>query len=157
MNEWFKKNILFISDLLDENGCYLNIQDLQNKYSVETNFLTFYGLQKSIKAFMKSLKIIKEEENFKPFVPFNLKLFCTTKKGTKIMYNLLMTLNVDTNVISFNKQKWGRHFTLSKLQWQIIYQLSFINMKSSKLQWLQYRINHYILTTTHVSKGRYQE
>ena len=94
------------------------------------------------------LKIIKEEENFRPFVRFKLKLFCTAKKGTKIMYK---TLNVDTNVISFNKQKWGRHFTLSKLQWQIIYQLSFINMKSSKLQWLQYRINHYILTTTHVS------
>ena len=42
---------------------------------------------------MKSLKIIKEEEHLKPFVPFNLKLFCTTKKGTKIMYR---TLNVDT-------------------------------------------------------------
>lgn len=34
---------------------------------------------------MKSLKIIKEEENLKHFVPLNLKLFCTTKKGTKIM------------------------------------------------------------------------
>ena len=49
-SEWFKKNILFISDLLDENGCYLNIIDLQNKYNTETNFLTFYGLQKSIKS-----------------------------------------------------------------------------------------------------------
>ena len=79
-------NIVFISDLLDENVFYLNIQDLQNKYSVETNFLTFKGLQKSIKAFMKSLKIIKEKENFKPFVQFNLKLFCTAKKGTKTIY-----------------------------------------------------------------------
>ena len=103
---------MFISDLLDENGCFLNIQDLQNKYNVETNFLIFYGLQKSIKAFMKSLMIIKEEENFKPFVPFNLKLFCTTKKGTKIMDK---TFNVDTNVISLNKHTWGRNFTLSKL------------------------------------------
>ena len=130
---------MFISDLLDENGCFLNVQDLQNKFNVEINFL-----QKSIKAFMKSLKIIKEEKIFKPFVPFNLKLFCSTKKGTKIMYN---AFNVDTNVISFNKQKWERHFTLSKSQWQNIYQLPFINIKSSKLQWLQYRINHHILTT----------
>ena len=60
------------------------------------------------------------------------------------MYN---TFNVDTNVISFNKQKWERHFSLSKSQWQNIYQLPFINIKSSKLQWLQYRINHHILTT----------
>ena len=57
------------------------------------------------------------------------------------------TLNTEENVTSFYKSKWGKYFTLSKLQWKAIFHLPFISTKSTKLQWLQYRINHHILTT----------
>jgi hypothetical protein len=39
------------------------------------------------------------------------------------------------------------YFEDSELEWKTIMQLLFMNTKSAKLQWLQFRINHHILTT----------
>ena len=104
----------------------------------------YLGLQKSIEASMNYQEIPKEEVNPKPFIPFHIKLFCSSKKGTRVMYD---TLNLDEKVTSFYKPKWGVYFTLSEQQWKSIFHLPFINTKSTKLQWLQFRINHHILTT----------
>lgn len=141
--DWFNKNIVYINDLLDENGSFLSLQDLQSKFDVKSNFLTYLGLQKSILTSLHYHGISKEDDNPRPFIPFHIKLFCSPRKGSKIMYNIL---NME-NVTSFNKSKWGLFFMLSDLQWKTIYQLPFVNIKSTKLQWLQFRINHHILTT----------
>lgn len=129
--------------MLDENGSFLSLQDLQSKFDVKSNFLTYLGLQKSILTSLHYHGISKEDDNPRPFIPFHIKLFCSPRKGSKIMYNIL---NME-NVTSFNKSKWGLFFMLSDLQWKTIYQLPFVNIKSTKLQWLQFRINHHILTT----------
>lgn len=38
---------------------------------------------------MASEKFDKEMTNPRPFIPFQIKLFCLTKKGTKLMYDIL--------------------------------------------------------------------
>lgn len=45
--DWFNKNIVYFNDLLDENGSFLSLKDLQSKFDVKSNFLTYLGLQKS--------------------------------------------------------------------------------------------------------------
>lgn len=98
--EWYDKNIVYISDLLGENGSFLSLQDLQSKFDVKSNFLTYLGLQKSISTSLPYHRIPHKDDNLRPFIPFHIKLFCSSRKGSKIMYN---TLNIEKNATSFNK------------------------------------------------------
>ena len=141
--KWFKNNIVYISDLLDENGSFLSFENLQKIYKIKTNFLIYASLQNSIKSILASQKIIMQTDNPKPFIPFNIKIFCTNKKGTKHIYNTLIA----EKVIPLGKMKWGKIFEISDNQWGKIYSYPFHQTKNSKLQWLQFRINNYILTT----------
>lgn len=45
------------------------------------------------------------------------------------------------------KEKWSKHFVITEKQWVSIVHLPFKITSDSKLQWLQYRMIHYILTT----------
>ena len=67
--------------------------------------ISFAKINKGI--YIDSVKIMKEEKNLKAFILFNLKLFCTAKRGTMIMYENIIK---DTNVIS----KWRRHSLYQK-------------------------------------------
>ena len=142
--EWFNKNIIYINDLLDDKGSFLDLQTFISRFNIKTDFLTYLSLKNSIIASMINHKIAKKEVNNKPFIPVHIQIFCSPKKGTKAMYD---TLNCAENVSSFYKPKWEVYFKLSELEWKTIMQLPFINTRSAKLQWLQFRINHHILTT----------
>ena len=60
--EWFSKGIIFINDLLNENGKFLSFQEFQIKYDFKTNFLHFYQV---INAIPKAL-VIKARTQDKP-------------------------------------------------------------------------------------------
>lgn len=134
---------MYISDLLDEKGSFYSLEKLQKIYEIKTNFLIYASLQNSVKANLSTLKIQTESNNPKPSVPFNIRIFCTNKKGTKHIYNTIIA----DNVIPLGKIKWGKYFEFSDSQWENIYSYPFQCTKNSKLQWLQFRINNYILTT----------
>ena len=40
----FEKGICFVEDLLDENGNFLSLDDLQVKYNIHLNFLQYFQL-----------------------------------------------------------------------------------------------------------------
>lgn len=140
---WFDKNIVYIADLLDENGNFYSLQDLQKKIKIKTNFLNYASLRNSIKASLSSSKIQIGTNSPRPFLPHNIKTFCNNKKGTKHIYNILTT----ENITPLGKVKWGKFFEILDLQWENIFTFPFLYTKDSKLQWLQFRINQYILTT----------
>lgn len=141
--QWFKKKILLISDILDENGIIYSSAELKTKFDLKINFLNHASLHKAIKGAMKNLNIKPGSENPKPIIPSNIVPFCSSKKGTKPMYNILCK----GQVIPFGQCKWGKHFVINDYQWKKIYDIPFQCTKSSKLLWLQYRINQFILTT----------
>ena len=132
-----------MSDLLDDKGSFISLEKLQKNYKIKTNFLTYASLQMSIKKNLTTYRIEMEKNNPKPIIPHNIKIFCTSKKRTKHIYN---TLIADT-IIPLGKRKWEKHFEISDSQWKNIYSHPFQYTKSSKLQWLQFRINNHILTT----------
>ena len=49
----FEKEICFIQDLLDENGKFLSLDDLQVKYDVHLNFLQYFQLIAAIPSCLK--------------------------------------------------------------------------------------------------------
>ena len=51
---WKNKGILLINDLLDVNGDLLSYAEFQTKFGLQTNFLVFEGIVKSIKNYIFS-------------------------------------------------------------------------------------------------------
>ena len=49
----FEKGICFLQDVLDENGKFLTLDDLQVKYNVHLNFLQYFQLTAAIPSFLK--------------------------------------------------------------------------------------------------------
>jgi len=66
-----------------------------------------------------------------------------SKKGIRDFYNILCS----NSVIPTGKKKWNNTFGFSNETWKLIFKLPFIITNNTKLQWLQFRINHHILTT----------
>ena len=100
---------------------------------------------------MAADKFDKRMTNPRPFIPFQIKIFCSItkqKKETKLVYDILKKETIEP----FSKIQWGRHFNtgITDLQWKKYYNIHFQCTKRSKLQWLQYRINQHILTTNKI-------
>ena len=56
---------------------------------------------------MAAERFDKEMTNAIPFIPFQIKLFCSTEERTKPIYDILKKKE---NVEPFSRIKWGRHF-----------------------------------------------
>ena len=52
IKEWFDSNILSIRDLLNSNGQLLSIQEFNNKYDCNKNFLQFYQVTSAIPEYL---------------------------------------------------------------------------------------------------------
>jgi len=52
IKEWFESNILSIRDLLNSNGQLLSVQEFNNKYDFNTNFLQFYQVTSAIPKYL---------------------------------------------------------------------------------------------------------
>ena len=51
---WRDKNILFVQDLLNNQGSYLSPQEFSDKYNIKVNFLQYYQITSAIPAYLKS-------------------------------------------------------------------------------------------------------
>ena len=51
---WRDKNVLFVQDLLNNQGNYLSPQKFSNKYNIKVNFLQYYQIITAIPASLKS-------------------------------------------------------------------------------------------------------
>ena len=49
----FEKEICFFQDLLDENGKFLSLDDLQVKYNAHLNFLQYFQLIAAIASYLR--------------------------------------------------------------------------------------------------------
>ena len=48
INEWFKKGVVSIKDLLNNDGNFLTFKEFSDKYGCQTNFLRYYQIISAI-------------------------------------------------------------------------------------------------------------
>lgn len=79
------------------------------KFNIKTNHVTFLGLKHAIISDMRKCNICnicRDGCLDKPFIPINIQIFVTTRKGSKAMYDVL-----NISVIKPGAQeKWGEIF-----------------------------------------------
>ena len=146
-NNYIRKGIIFINDLLDDEGNFLTFQIFREKYDIKTNFLNYASLVKAVKAFLNSLDNINNKTFITlqtPILPFKIKIFLNKSVGNKAIYNLLNNKKIIPKAeIKYANE--GFHF--DSHMWEIFYILPFKCVKDTTLIWFQYRLLHRILAT----------
>ena len=143
---WYDKGIYIIEDVLNNNNELLKYNDLCEKLNKQINYLEYHGLVANLKPLIKKHK---EDANFiekviYPYIPQNISMFLHHKKGTFPMYNIL----INNNSVPTSQAKWQMNFyDINEQTWSTIYENPFKVTSNTKLQWLQFRINHRILRT----------
>ena len=145
--EWYKKGVVIVNDLLDysKDGTFYTFQDFVNVYGIRTDFLTFNGLLRAVKKYVPAVN--NPHENFPfPYIPLGISYFLERVKGSKLFYNILNK----NKITPTGTRKWCEIFNIDTVTFTIFFRITFNVTKDTKLQWFQYRIYHYILSTNAV-------
>ena len=54
LKAWWDSKVLFVQDLLNNQGNYLSPQEVSGKYNIKVNFLQYYQITSVIPAYLKS-------------------------------------------------------------------------------------------------------
>ena len=140
---WFDKGIRFLNDLIHENGEFYSHEEFQENTGINSNTLQYHGTIKSVKEYLKTIKVnITHKINY-PFIPSQILPFIKEKKGSKTMYDIL-NQNKD---IPTGQLTWNKLYTFTAEDWSHIYTYPYTITKYPALLWFQISINHNILVT----------
>lgn len=123
---------------------FFSYEEFIFKYSINVNMLKYNGIVSAIRKYIQNFDLINVNELIHPLLPTHIALFTEKTKGVKKFYDML---NNKKALQSKGKERWEEQFDFSDEFWKDIYKLPFKITKNSKLQWLQFRISHNILTT----------
>ena len=113
-NNWFKKGIRYINDLIDANGVFYNEAEFTAKTGIKTNFLQYNGLIEAIKKYLKHIKVETTYKESCPFIPFHISTLLQHQKGSKIMYNILNK----SNTVPTGQVTWNKVYKFSGKEWK---------------------------------------
>ena len=144
--QWFRKNVKYINDLVDETGNFLSFIQFQQKFNLTVSFIEYYGLISLIPAVWKSI-ISKQRSNLHyPIENILIKRIKADKKPSKLFYSLIVTAFVESPVASQNK--WKEEIQEINIEnWPFWYTLPKATTLDTKMQFFQYKILHRILVT----------
>ena len=139
---WYKKGILVVNDIWN-NGSFFTYDEFKERFDFNCNYVQYFSVISAIKKIMRNVNFdLTQSKVSYPYIPLHLHTILKQIKGTKNIYKSLNT----NNTLPTSQRKWS-FFNFDQSTWNSIYILPFRVTKDPKLQWLQYRINHYILTT----------
>ena len=78
--QWFRKGIRNINDVLNDNGDFSSMEELQNKYGIKTNFLTYQSFKIKIVEFLKRHNFVFSKKLIYPNIPQNIDILLLYKK-----------------------------------------------------------------------------
>ena len=140
---WFDNGIKYVNDLINEHGEFYEQTEFMQKTGIQTNFLQYNGLIKSIKMYLKNINIQITHKQPCPFTPSHIYPMLLQKKGTQAMYNILNR----NKEIPTGQVTWNKLYNITNNNWKNIYLFPFNITKYPAMQWFQISINHNILVT----------
>ena len=91
LKSWFDSGVQCIGDIFKENGILFDINEFNNFYSLNANFLHFEGICHAVGKFLKNTGYQFSEKKIitRPFIPSILLPVLKYKKGSQPMNNIL--------------------------------------------------------------------
>ena len=140
---WCENKIYTVNSLLDEDGKIIDYNQFKKQYKVKTNFLEFFGVRQALKKLMNVYGIKQFVKTQEPIIPLHIAPFIYNRKNKKKLYQIFNSSEEKPT----GQKRWDKQFVISHEEWSRINKNAFYITKDTKLQWLQYRINHKILAT----------
>ena len=141
----FDAGIIFVNDLIKDDGSVLSFNEFTVKYTSRPNVLFYNGIVLSIMHYRRNNNIdVLEKQLESPLIPVLTYDILKEKKGCRSLYQTL-SRNYATPT---SRGKWEREFgVISGSEWNKFFQLSQKLTTSSYSKWFQLRILHRILAT----------
>ena len=146
INDWFKKGVKNICDLLNENGEFYQFEEFKQIYGIRGTILDYEYVLRKIpdqwKIILENNKVFYIQNRFNvvrsPYIACLLK----DKKGSRVFYDIF------TMVEDINKHnKWENELGhINERDWNI-YHSVVTDIDEIKLRDFQYKINNKILVT----------
>ena len=120
------------------------------KYLIQTNFLRFEGLIRSVRNFIKNCRIrhlaVKKANPIRPLILIYLYIL-KNQRGCRNIYDKFNCNYYRPTCLI----KWQNELNLlQNLEWDKMFSLPFIITRDTNLRWFQVRINHRILGTNNL-------
>ena len=143
---WFSKGVQNVAHIMKDSNTYLSLQELKDRFNIQTNFLTFRSLISAVKALEKTNKnrLLDRNTKFESF----LERFLKSNKPNRVVYEKLIVLKQQPPYRSQNK--WCVDCEVENMEtidWRSVYQLSFNCTKITKLNTFQFKLLHRRLAT----------
>ena len=138
---WFFSGIVFVKDLLHNDGSFLSFQELKNKYYLdEANFLNYYGCVEAVKRKKRNLNVVFDD-NCNNTKHLTIETILSVHKGSNKYYNIF----IGTENIHSYCRKWDAKLN-TNLKWSNIF-LQVQSIKEIKFRWFYVRVLTRILGT----------
>jgi hypothetical protein len=142
---WYNAGICYIGDIFKNNISLLNLEEFNINFAINSNSLTFLGITRAIKNYLKRADISISQLNplERPVRPNQIKTLFKDNSGAKSIYELLNNNYSQPACV----QKWQEklNIEINNREWKNIFPFNITN--DTKIQWFQYRIIHRILGT----------
>ena len=144
-NTFINKNIIFISDLINERGEFITLEEARNSLEINTNFIQYNGLIGTLNRLKNDSHIeIKRHNIFRPIHPKTIRTITIEEKGSKNIYKSLIQCTITPKA----ENKWKTELNLGNdFDFKKIYQNIHRLTRDSNLKWFQYKIQHRLLAT----------
>ena len=143
-SHWAKSGIFCINDLIKKNGSLLSLTDLKNNYNINIICLEYHSIILSIPQERKSILRDNQIEKLDEICNKHILLLRVSQKVVKPFYKISIQKVSEKPLKSQNK--WLTDLNITEEEnWDLIYQLPFKSILSTKLQSFQYKLNLIIL------------
>ena len=117
---WFRAGITIMSDLINNQGQFLVLEELKRKYDINIDFLNYLAFKKAIPTKWLNILLINETENTHEFIPDIDKvqqLKQVKKKCSRYIYNNLIISEYVIPLDIFNKWTLELNLNLDETFW----------------------------------------
>ena len=153
-HEWYRNGILFVRDIHDANGDFYDQDKIEEKYSIQTNFLSILQLRQSLPFTWR--EVIRNSQFPPPLLEPEIQVTASsrsiaiTKLKTRQVYWMLIDVSCHIKKVTPKSiAKWKNIFPVHDNEWSNIFCLPFCTYRSTKLQSFQYRLLHRVITCNH--------
>jgi len=149
-HNWLNAGIECIKDLVDAHGDFISVQEFQQLYGIDCNFLKFYGVISAIPiTWKRAIKNYKQNiEN--PIISESLLILKNGQKPTKPFYRIMVKAYIETPT---SQKKWNNAFpSIAVDDWKAFYSLPFRISNSAKIKIVQFKFLHRIIPTRRLLK-----
>jgi hypothetical protein len=141
----YDKGFHLISDLLDKDGKFLKLEQIDNEHLVTIPFTLYEGLKRAILKSWPNVRHLTFNEALKPHRSNVIRILVQDKKGSRTIYNYF---NNTTEYKPLCEMKWEMDLDFSPtFTWQKVYKNIMFTTKDTGLMWFAYRIVHRIIGT----------